>query len=433
MNNISLFWSGLILLYTVFIYIICRNFLHSSRRREPLMCICISLFLYSGIGIGYSEVDKKFVVYYCIFLLVLSITYTVVINIKIRFVIDSMRTMKVHCMDDNMFWSKKCTKNIFKGIVYIYILLRFISLVYPVNKLSNFMFVFNSANNINNLTGANASWIGGICTWIQPFFLIGLTFICKKVRYVACFLGIDLIVILIDTGYLSRYKIIVVVIICLLLFFNGDLNNEYISMSKKLRRIIISLAITGPILLYLMMTMMEARIATGASFTVAEFIRSEIGYPLQFEKIFEMAPISNIKDFFLQLLDSFIPILPTPTYHMDLNVDFSMLYLGYGMDVSWFSIKLPSLLGESFLIFGNYFYWIHGIVIGCLTALIYKVTRENRYTKILYYHYLTCILTTGRAGYEQLSQSVWLNYIMLLIGLFIIRTYSYNRNMKAIS
>lgn len=425
MNRFLFSWLIIIAILTSVLYHTFKGLLKTKRQKVPLLCIFISTFIYSGIGICYEKVNKVYLIYYIIFLASIAITYTFLVTNNTRILLNTNRKYKFRCIDDVNFWSSKNTKIIFKYVVCLYVGLRILSLIYPVNRLSNFSLAFNSENNLANLNGTNASFIGVISTWIQPLYLIGLYYVCTKVKQVAFFLGLDQLVTLITTGYLSRYRIIVIIIICLFLFFNDDLNDKYISLSKKRKRIVFSLLILMPIVIYVMLTMMELRISGSATFTISDLITSEIGYPLQYDKIFCMAPISTASDFFLQLLDSFVPIIPTPIYHMDLNVDFSIRYLGYGLDVSWFSVMLPSVLGESVLIFGKYLFWIHGIVIGCLCALIYKVVRENKCVVILFYHYLTCILTTGRAGYEQLSQSILLNYVFLVGGIYIIRRISY--------
>ena len=214
MNSISVPWSIFILILTILIYVICKKFLNTSRQKALLICFCITIFLYSGIGIAYPQVDKFFIVYYFILILVVAITYTFIVHKNVKIIFSHARISKIRCIDDFSFWNNKNTKKTFEFFFALYIMLRIISVVYPINRLSNFSLVFNSANNINNLIGANVTWIDTICAWIQPLYFIGLFYVCKKVRYIALALGIDLFITLINTGYLSRYKIVVTVIIC---------------------------------------------------------------------------------------------------------------------------------------------------------------------------------------------------------------------------
>ena len=429
MHKLSLFWAMFITIITIIPAIMMYNLLKTTRKKALLLVMVISIYIYSGIGIAYAGVDKNNIIYYFIFLSVFCISYTFLVEFDKKIRIGSVVIGKSRCIDDVEFWKSKFAYKTFVALMYLYIVIRLISLLYPVNHLANFSFTYNSINNISNLTGANTTFLDTIANMLMPFFYIGLMLICKKVRQVFVFLTFDVVITWLKTGYLTRHILVTVVIICLLLYFNGDLNNKYISLTKRWRRIITAVLIIVPIMMWVMLTLMEKRLTNGTDFTISEFFYTELSYPTQYAKIHNMSPLVQIRDFFLQLLDSFVPVIPTPKYHMDLNVDFSISYGGYGIDVAWFSVLLPSILGEAFLIFGNYFYWIHAIIIALLIALIYKLVRENHCLTILWYYYLVCALKTGRAGYEQLSQSILLNFIIVYMMIHLLR-YIWNKSVR---
>lgn len=417
MANLSIIWLLLITAMTCAVYIVCRMFLRGSRKRFTFLALLASVYIYSGIGIAYETVDKINALYYAIFIAVMGLSYCLFTNIRIK----SLAAEGIpRLIDDKYLWSSKTTKLIFVSLMVVYLGLRFVGLVYPVNHLANIKIVYDSSNNVNSLVARDVSAFATLAAILTPFFYIGMYYACRKVRYIALFMSMDAFVTLLTSGYLSRHVIITIAIVCFLLYINGDISKRPISTSKKSMRFIIMGVILAPVLVNVMLELMSVRVSSGESYTFEQMLESEIGYPLLYKKIHALSPIAEVKDFFLQMLDSFVPILPTPGYEMDLNVTFSKLLLGVDIKSPEFYVKLPGLLGESFLIFGD-FYWVHAIVIAFLTALVYKVVGENEHMSVLWYYYITCIFKVGRAGYEQLTQSVLLNYVIIFVVLLATR------------
>ena len=417
MADFSFLWFLLITIITWGVYGASGLFLKGRRKKLPLLALLCTVYVYSGVGIAYESVDKINALYYGIYITVLLAAYCVFMKVRFKPVI----AKNVRIVEDPQIWSTKLTKQVFVGLMLFYLVLRLVSLVYPVNHLANFKFVYDSSNNIDNLTGKNTSFITTLARIIQPFFFVGMYYAVKRVRYVAAFLSVDALITLITVGYLSRYEIISICVICFFLYINGEIGNKPVTNRKKVIRIVLISTILIPVLAIVMVRLMNVRTAGGPTYTVWTMLESEIGYPKQYEQIHAMAPIVRTKDFFLHLLDSFIPIVPTPGYNMDLNVTFSEHMLGVKLLSDGFYIKLPGLLGEAFLIFGENWYWLHAIVIAFLTSLIYKMVGENNNLVILWYYYVFSILKVGRAGYIELSQGAWLNYLVFIAVLLILR------------
>jgi hypothetical protein len=128
-----------------------------------------------------------------------------------------------------------------------------------------------------------------------------------------------------------------------------------------------------------------------------ELIFKETDYPKYYEyiNIYMNGNISAIK-YLLWLIFLPIPFPLKPT--LALNTIFSEMILGISKGSYRYYVLLPSLLGESFLIYGKYFYWIHAIVIGVVIASICKFMEKHRCLTFNNIYYSIYILTIARGG-----------------------------------
>ena len=418
MIDISLFWVAVVVAITGVVYAICRGFVKGRRKRMPLLALLATTLLYSGIGIAYKNVDKVNVLYFTVFVSVMGLAYCFFVNLRIK-VFASEGVPRL--IDDTDLWSRKFTKQCYIALMILYIVLRCSMLVYPVNHLANFKLVYDSTNNIKIITSTGDSAVGAITTIMTPFFYVGIAYACKRVRYVAILMGLDALITLIINDYLSRHELVMIAFVCVLLYINGDLADRPVTLSKKTVRILLIGVTLMPILLSVLLELMSARVEGSRAFTMWEMVESEIGYPKHYARIHKMGTIAEVKDFFLHLLDSFVPILPTPAHNIDVNIAFSEIILGVKLTGSGFYIKLPSILGEAFLIFGESLYWLHAVVIAFMASMIYKMVGENKRLSVLWAYYTICILRVGRAGYIELSMTVLLNYLVFFAMILIIR------------
>ena len=95
-----------------------------------------------------------------------------------------------------------------------------------------------------------------------------------------------------------------------------------------------------------MIYLMTIRTTGNTDWTVMSFFSSEIDYPKHYDTISHLVgTFMTPKDMLLHILDSFVPVIPTPEYTANLNVLFSEKITGVSMDLSWFSVLLPSIMG----------------------------------------------------------------------------------------
>lgn len=422
MGTFSILWALVIIFITVFVYQIIKPFVRGKKNKLVWLVSIISVCVYSGIGIAYSSIDKRYIIDFFIYILVLGISFALFSAVHFF-------TVKRHpcaCLrpdvietKDTEFWDSEFAQKVFTSIFVLYFLFRFASLVYPVNKLSSLSITYNAVNNLKNISGENTTIFISLASYIKPLAYIGMFYALKKARYVAAFLGLDLLITLLYSGYLTRNLIICALFIALLLYFNNDLSDLFISLSEKKRRIVTMAGFLGPVVLYIMIYLMTIRTTGKGDWTIMSFFSSEIDYPKHYAAIQGMAgQLMTPKDMLLHILDSFVPVIPTPGYTANLNVIFSERISGVKMEMSWFSVLLPSIMGEAELIFGRAFLWVHAIIIGFMMSVIDRLIGDNQKKIILYYYYLTCVMKAARAGYAELSSTIVFNVIVtsLIIG-----------------
>ncbi|MDD3106471.1 MAG: hypothetical protein PHP65_01520, partial [Bacilli bacterium] len=96
-----------------------------------------------------------------------------------------------------------------------------------------------------------------------------------------------------------------------------------------------------------------------------------------------------------------------------------------------FSIYLPSILGESFIIWGVSFYWLHAFLLGIMTGTTGLLL--TKYRQLLFYSFFIVFraLAIGRAG-SQGYISLIINGSLLLIVLFIFLSFSNAKEKKTV-
>ena len=165
-----------------------------------------------------------------------------------------------------------------------------------------------------------------------------------------------------------------------------------------------------------MIYLMTIRTTGNAEWTVMSFFSSEIDYPKHYDTIGHLVgTFMTPKDMLLHILDSFVPVIPTPGYTANLNVVFSEKITGVSMNLSWFSVLLPSIMGEAKLIFGNILFPFHAIIIAFMASIITRIVGDNKKMIILFYYYITCVMKAARGGYAELSSTVMFNVIVVAV------------------
>ena len=311
---------------------------------------------------------------------------------------------------------------------YFYIALSFVDLIYPDFKLHLlFMPPRMSASNIffyalRNQENIILKLTMTMQNLLLPIFLIYLNILViqnRKFKAVSMFL---LVVYFnfVAREYISRNEILrhVLLIIALLLI----VKDHGILITKKVMAMC-TLFVCAMIPIFL--GLQSYRL--GGNFIVSSFTSSllrlwqvEADYSKYFSMLQE--PLISIKDYLLWLTCLPIPSVfwpGKPAVHI--NDVFTEHILGLRRGDPSYTVILPSVLGESFMIFGIHAYWLQAILCGAISAYLFKSLYRNRYLQLNFFYFLLLFLFIGRGGTSSVIPPLINGVVAIVIFCFAVR------------
>ncbi|EPI00978.1 hypothetical protein D920_00587 [Enterococcus faecalis 13-SD-W-01] len=372
-ENNWLFFSSLI---TIIITVISFIIQKSNFDRFFILFFNISLFIYSGYGIAGSYIKKDFYLYFFVFLVCINFSYILTTNL----------TIKKNSINVNTFNFDKFIRNekILKIIILTFFLtlilplmfpnLRLIDLIKPPTPSTQQLFLNRLISNTNSIL-----YIGKtIQLLLLPFFFIYIKKcidLNKNYQWIILYFLYTYLKFL-EFGYLSRNEM--VGYICLFITMLMTVK------SFKKYRIFFFIIILGGLILSVpfFVHYQESRIgglATQSSYFeyVNTLLASEGFYPMYYNQIINM---KNLISPFLYLLWLVFLIIPTKIFPLkptlSINEIFTYQVTGMRQGDHLYSIQLPSLVGESLMIYGTHFFWIHAVFLGSFSAILFTLYKK---------------------------------------------------------
>ncbi|HFE9683149.1 TPA: O-antigen polysaccharide polymerase Wzy [Clostridium perfringens] len=356
----------------------------------------ISITIYSGIGISFSKTNEKYLIKFMIFMIL--IVFFTILTIRI------LGNFKLRKYNDKFDKFCKNNEKFFNIVSFLFICTLLIHLFIPVIRI-NQLWSPPSPTLINIFERSEIASSGFILSlsdllniFLQPFFFIYLFILKEKNKKIklALYLFFWIYLQYLKIGYMGRNDMIIFFIFILLLY-GYDLK-KYIKIKKKqIFVIIIGLVLAIPFLIWyesFRLGVNNQLISIGRS--LEELFFKECDYPKYYEFINQsISPIKYILwIIFLPIPSLIFPGKPT----IEINTIFSEFILGISRKSAGYYVLLPSLMGESFMIFGNDFFWIHAILLGVIIGFIFSYVNRYRYLTFFSLFYSIYILTIGRGG-----------------------------------
>lgn len=381
----------LITLFTAISLYLCT--IKSSQNSKFLVGIfTLSFYVYCGSGLSFNDIlFDEYILKYC--------TYLILFMLTLRIISGNTRGLRYIDTDYCKAW------NLVSLGAYVFIVISFIDLVYPEFKLHHiFIPPRMSTENIFFYAARNQEdiilkLVMTLQNLLLPIYLIYLNVLIirgKKIKAVIIFLAL-VYVDYISREYISRNEILMDTLLIISMLFVIKRNGLVIT--KKL--------IAGGLLVILVMIpiflgMQSYRL--GGNFIVQSltdaFItlwRFEGDYSKYYP--FLTSQLISVKDYLLWLV--FLPI-PSILWRgkpaIYINDVFTEQILGLTRGDQHFYVILPSLLGESFMVFGQDFYWFQALFCGAITAYLFKSLYRNRYLLLNYIYFLFQLLFIARGG-----------------------------------
>lgn len=421
----------LITFFTVLILTVFTKLSKSLNEKLVYLFITTSLFFYSGFGISYVNVDNKYIINYIVFLFcfLFSIRFTLGTGRKSHFVLFN---------SDDINFSIEKSKTFFKVMAYVYIATLFVYLITPNFRLQEF-FSPPLSNAIGiHARAANKNSINQIADTlryaVRPFFMVYLYLLVENNKKSSFFILIILWIYLeyLQLGYLSRYQMIIYLFFVIL--STEIINYGELKLSRKTKFIIlITMLFSVPILVaFLSLRMGNVVEFEGFFNSVKILIDGETYYPTYYDRInsgsWNISPITFIIWLIFLPIPSFIwsnkPYVD-PSYALTTDV-----YSVYGMilsksDANYYN-SLPSMLGESMMIFGNEFYFMEAIIVGFFIGLYFRFLFRSKKLNVLTLYMTLMLLTLGRGGATSYMSGL-INGTIVLILWIIFTKYAFKK------
>lgn len=407
-------WLKLILItvlnFVIFIQFYLRE--KNTNRKMMYIFITISFFIYSGVGMGYNEIDGSYIYQYSIFLfLVLSaLSFTLKLINKKKHQ-DSSTDNNDNWMDTIFLRYRK----IYLILSIFFIMTLFINLIIPtvrINQLWNppraslvDIFAQRQVHNANPLLNL-ADMLGAL---LMPFFFMYLYCLREKGKKIKIFIWVFFWVLLeyLKFGYLGRNEMAVYVIFIYLAFFTSSKKSGK-SMRKQLIIAICGMLLAVPFFLNYEAIRLGAA-SSSMSFREAfiQLFQNETYYPKFYSDILYYNWTVNPMDYI-----SWLVCLPIPSAiwaskpSIDINAIFTAVITGKSIGQAGYSVVLPSLLGEAFVIWGMKFYWIHAVITGAILGAFFKFYEKYKIFSIIYIYYIVLLLIVGRGGSQYYISSL---------------------------
>ncbi len=397
-------------------YIFVRRKANTAVERLGIVLFLCSFALYSGVGIATGKCNAIYILSFSVFLFFLAIG----LNISLNTNIGARRIDKTKKVD---FVLLKYAK----AATVVYILICIFLLFYPENKIIRTL--SSSIGILQGPSSQSSNIVVRILNMVQylltPFLYVNMA--NTKKWYTPAIIQLSLIAISFfgGAGYLARSgltaNLFILVFISIseiekrrakTLYDRKKFEIERWRLFRRYLRLGV-LALIAVMPLFYAYTILR----TGATVNWSEIpslfkiLEDELNFAMHYPYCVYFSNQFNPFRYFIWLVT-----LPIPIFEfngMQLNTEYSQLFVPAYYGVNYKTVVLPGLLGEGLLLYGEYFFWIHALFLGLIYGyfLKYYSCSENR--RYLGVFFVAQIVLSTRGG----SQSViaqFINYGLLM-------------------
>ena len=371
----------------------------------------ISVFIYSGIGISYEEINNLYYFAYQIYLICIFLAFYLTVK-------------------GANYKKKKINITIGKRIINKQILL-VLSIVYFITKLSYLLFPTFRLQNLIIPPTLNVYGVGVLKNQFEsspvlsiasligvltlPFFFILLSNMLKSgKRY-------TVLLLILFWGYLdyaiyeyvSRSDILTI-------FLFAYLVSQYKDDELKIKHKHIVISLVGILVIIPLLYLFgNYRLTHTFEFSnmfssYINIFTSETSYPRFYDILYNSDSYYGIGNYLLWLTT-----LPVPKFFVPIEIQTFNAYFTDLIDVHLGYIVLPSILGESFMIFGKHLFWLHGLLLGSILGMAYKVLRRYEFAPIIVLYIGVLSFSIGRGGSMQIISFCINSLLAVWIGILI--------------
>lgn len=399
---ITLLAFGLILL----------NKQYSSSKKVFFIFTSFGILFYSGISTLYIGLCEEyfwlFIFYYISFVFGFSVCSRLHLDIKRKRIIFTKRQKKNDCFSAYSYSEKYISNNFLKLMVCIYISYYIVQLCYPVFRISNlFHFNFSLTDSFSGVyKGGGAVYqifyylnLGTTC-----FFYIYMYRLIKENRIIRAVLlfGFSVYLEVAASQYMARSGALAKLLFLMLLLVSRY--REKVRMRKILKILIVFggffICITPMLVAYEKIRLGASASIVSVPEAIEQLFYSETCFGKYYSVCEEHYVSNNLLGYILWFITLPLPsvIFTFKNTFFNVNTAFSEIVLGISSTDPGYYVLLPSLFGESLLVFGKIMCFLHGLLIGIFVYKFCNALEKNRELILVIMYFATQFLLIGRGG-----------------------------------
>lgn len=423
---------GILILIALLTAVITMLFCRKGSIEENFIYIflSVSIFIYSGFGISYAEVNNNYILYYVAFIVAMYLPIKLISSKRIHFVFGNQKRYQTIDTVDRIDSALDLYPKVYKVGAFIFLFSLFVYLLIPTFRISDLwhpsMF---SAISIHARRNAEKNFIIRLADTLNiitmPFFFVELQTLAQKKKKALYFVLVIIWAYLdyLKYGYLSRYQLMIYLLF--ILFSVGLVRYGEIRLDKRMITVMIISAVVVVPFLVSFTFVRTGQTYTGGTFndSLRALIDGETYYPIYYDRILqEGQDLVSPSDFVSWLVCLPIPSVIWPGKPtIDPSYEFTKMLIGYiSKTAATYYNSLPSILGEAFMIFGRSFSFIEGMLLGLFIGIYFKFFFRSKKLSALTMYMLLMLATIGRGGATSYMSVLINGSIILIIWLFIV-------------
>lgn len=391
----------------------------------------VSIFVYSGIGNSYKEIGSDYSIKFLVFFGITILTMSLIFNSRV-------------VLKRNKDSIKKSSSKISKGVILTLVILFFcvylVRLTYPVMRLSylynppplSINDIFIRYEQLRSLPIWEIFRLINVATFV--FFMIYIQKLKKKNKIIIVLILICSWIYLeyITLGYISRYEMVVYFVFLFIIVINRNMNDYRLKFKTMMILGVIFVALM-PFMLSFEMLRQGGQVTSSGSFdAILRLFFKESDYPKYYNEAVLINTPGLWKRFYHWFFTLPIPSIISGTFKSDVlivNRYFTEAYSGILYGDYGFSIILPSILGESLMIYGKNYYWVHGLFTGVFVGLLGNVLSKNDDLSTLNLFYAVKMISLGRGGVTGIIGLVVNSLVFYALIMFLIKLMTTKKNL----
>lgn len=253
---------------------------------------------------------------------------------------------------------------------------------------------------------------------MTPFFYVALYRLRHRSCWIAFVFSLLMYVDYVATGYIGRSDV--------MMYFTVLVLGIWFAEPRARRRLFMMGIIFSPLVLYALYWYGRIRIG-GVPGDISIFegalslLYSEIGFPRMVGmRILELGARVDLRQYFTWIVTLPFPKLLTGAIEgARINYEISELVLGLPRGAPGWYIVLPGLVAESIYIYGEWFFWLHGALIGAMAAFFARFAERVPQFLFLYlYLVIQFSYVLNRGGIAGVLPKVINEFLLFYVFVF---------------